>query len=182
MLRRVCFHEAGAIGVNHASEYGDAAKQDVEPIDEKRRLEGEELSEQARREGQGRHAGKKGEIQPAQIAIRVLQMIEMRLLPDPENAEGHEAGEPRHDPRAESGEPPPKLSLRMDIDAFGNMNVEDQDSHGEGKNAVAQSGDPSDVLRGEAVVDCHGPTFAASMPRVNCAFAARLGDHPYCPI
>ena len=60
-------------------------------------------------------------MQPAQIAVRMGELIDLRLLPDPENAERHQAEEPGDDARRERRRGPPKAPLPNGCRRFSGM-------------------------------------------------------------
>ena len=94
-------------------------------------------------------------------------MVEQRLLPDPENAQRHQAHQPGHQARRQRGERCPKLGFRMNAGAVGNMDIEYQHGHGKGENAVAESGDAAKILSRDAVDMGHGANIAGPRSLVN---------------
>ena len=68
---------------------------------------------------------------------------------------------------AERCEAGAKLGLRMNIELFGNMNLEDQHRHCDSENAVAERGDTAKVLPGDAIVKGHGASSSHRNKRVN---------------
>ncbi len=76
-------------------------------------------------------------------------MIELSLLAHPEDSQGQEAQQVHHEARRESGQGPPKVMLAMNRLGHGDVEVEDQQGHGHGKNAIAHGGEPLRTLAGD---------------------------------
>jgi len=103
--------------------------------------------------GEKGDAGKKGEMNPGKVAVGAREVVELRLLAVPENAEGEEAHEVHDQPRRESDERGGEPVLGMDGFARGDTQVKHQERHGEGEKAIAQSGKAIEVLVGDLVIE-----------------------------
>lgn len=74
---------------------------------------------------------------PGEIAVCACEVIELGLLSDPEDAVGHEAHEEDDEARGESEEGVEKIALGVDGFARWNAEIEDEEGHGDGEDAVA---------------------------------------------
>jgi hypothetical protein len=68
-----------------------AEQQDVDPVGEKRNTVVDELGEQRGRERSERDGAEEGDMNPREVAIGAGELIELRLLANPEDAIGHYA-------------------------------------------------------------------------------------------
>jgi hypothetical protein len=103
-----------------------------------------------------RHDGdtrQKANVQPRQIAVGARQLIELRLLPDPENSESEKAHRVHDESRHERGEPGEQLPLAVHGADLRHANVEHQERHRECEHPVAQSREPLKRAARDAVVD-----------------------------
>ena len=92
---------------------------------------------------------------PGQVARAFFQMIELRLLAGPEDAEGekaHAIGDPL---RAQSFERYQQFALAVHLRGRGNVHVQHQQRHGHGKDAVAQGGQAFEAASLNPVVKSH---------------------------
>src|SRR5579871_1317044 len=90
---------------------------------------------------------------PGEVAIAALAMIELRLLAVPEDAERHEARQIHGKARREAGERQPEFALAVDAGGFGHADVDDEHGKGKSEDAVAEAGEPVEAASGEAVID-----------------------------
>ena len=96
-----------------------------------------------------------------QVTVGALEMIELRLLADPENAErqeaqhiGEHAGREVHE-RAKQGR---VIGNAM---RFGDMDLQHDERHGNGKEPVAQSCDALDAATRKGVIEfCHAAMWS----------------------
>ena len=159
-------NEPCPFGVRPGGVKADAKQQDVGPVDDERGAKGEEVGEQPRRERQHGDDGEKNEIEPGQVAVGALKLVERRLLADPEDTERHQAEEPGHQPRRGGPERAEQLRLGMDVGGVGRAKVEHQHRRGKGEYSVAQRFDSADVAAGEAIVmHLHRATIAMDAAR-----------------
>ncbi len=89
---------------------------------------------------------------PGEIAVGAGEVVELGLLADPEDAVGHDAHEEDEQARGECDEDAAKVVLRVDGFGGGDAQVEDEERHGYGEDAVAKGGDALHTLTCNAVV------------------------------
>ncbi len=90
---------------------------------------------------------------PGEIAVGAGEVVELSLLADPEDAVGHDAHEEDEQARSECDEGAAKVVLGVDSFGGGDTEVEDEEGHGDGEDAVAEGSDAVDILTGNAVVE-----------------------------
>ena len=90
---------------------------------------------------------------PGEIAVGAGEVVELGLLADPENAVGHDAHQENDEARGERDEGVPEIVLGVDGFGGGDAQVEDEQGHGDGEEAVTEGGDAFDTLSGNAVVE-----------------------------
>jgi hypothetical protein len=83
-------------------------------------------------------------------------MPELRFLANPEDAEGDEAHKIREKPRREEDDGVPEIAFTVDGFGGGDAEIENEQSHREGENSVAESGETLDAASGVAIVIGHG--------------------------
>lgn len=84
-------------------------------------------------------------------------MIQLRLLPDPKNTERHEAHRVHDDLWGKGGQRTPKLVFAVNRLPSRQPEIESEQSHGHGKNTIAQSGQAFDTLARDPIVGAsHG--------------------------
>jgi hypothetical protein len=111
-------------------------------------------------------------VQLGQVAVRAREVVELRLLADPEYAERQQAEEPRQEPVRRGRQGAEQFSLRVDIGWLGRAKVEHQHRGREGENAVAQRLDSADVAAREGIVMVlHAATIAKDEARGQSAVA-----------
>lgn len=94
---------------------------------------------------------------PTQVTIRAGQMVELRLLAHPENAECQKAHEIRDELRRKRDEDAPQVVFTMNSLGGGHSEVEHQERHRHGKNAIAQGRETFNALTGDFIVrELHG--------------------------
>jgi hypothetical protein len=129
-----------------------AKDQDVRPVDEERGAVLDVVGQEPGGKGQHRDGEKEGEMNPGEVSVRALQVIELRLLSNPKDAQGHEAekidqeiGEQIEDRVLEIGLRPNELLSR-------DVKVEEKQRHGDTEDAVANGGEAFHAGAGNAVV------------------------------
>ena len=124
------------------------------------RAVGDELGQQARGERHQRDGEEKAEMNPGEVARAFADVVELGLLAGPEDAQGekaHAVGDPL---RAQCGRALRAVRLGVHLGGGGDVQVEHQQRHGHGKDAVAQRGQPFHVAALDAVVEGgHGNAF-----------------------
>ena len=90
---------------------------------------------------------------PGEIAVGAGEVVELGLLADPEDAVGHDAHEEDDEARREDDEGAAEIVLGVNGLGGGDAKVENEESHGNGENAVAKGGEAFDVLTCNAVVE-----------------------------
>ena len=90
---------------------------------------------------------------PGEIAIGAREVVELRLLADPENTEGHHAHQKDKQARSERGQDMPEIALGVNGFGGGDPEIEHQQGHGYGENPVAERAEAFDALSGNAVVE-----------------------------
>jgi hypothetical protein len=91
--------QAGASGVAPAPVKCYAQQNDIEPIDQKRNPITDEFGKQRRRKWDETHGTEERDMNPGEIPVRAGEVIELRLLADPEDAESHHAHQKNQEPR-----------------------------------------------------------------------------------
>jgi hypothetical protein len=152
-FREVFGEEVGAGGVAPAPVEGRAEKDDVEPVDEKRGAVVDESSEQRRGERGERDGAEEGDVNPGEIAVGAGELVELRLLTDPEDTVGHYTHQKNDKTRRKGDEGAPEIVLGVNGFGGGDTEIEREQRHGHGENAVAESGEAFDALSGNTVVE-----------------------------
>src|SRR5438094_630298 len=89
----------------------EAEEHDVGPVREKRQPETDELGQQRRREGHQCDRREKAELDPGQIAVGFGEVVQLRLLSVPEDAQREEAQQIRHQRRPQTEQRVPEIML-----------------------------------------------------------------------
>jgi len=164
--------QMGAGGVAPAPVQGQAEEHDIEPVDEQGDAIVDELGEQRSGKRCERDSAEEGDVNPGEIAVGAGEVIELRLLADPEDAVGHDAHQKDDEARGENDESLPEIALREDRVPRGDAEVEDEESHGHGKDAVAERGETFDALSGNTIVEgWHRKEFSGLQGRGQNGFA-----------
>lgn len=90
---------------------------------------------------------------PDEIAVGAGELVELRLLANPEDAQGHDTHQKNDQTRRKSGENVPQIALRVDAVVGGDAKIEHEQGHGEREDAFAESGQALDALAGNTVVE-----------------------------
>ena len=112
-----------------------------------------ELGQQSSRKWGDGHATEEGDVDPDKIAVGAGKVIELSLLPDPEDSVGHDAHEENNEARGERNQDAAKVMLGVNRLSRGNAKVEDKQGHRHGKDAVAQGCQAVDVLTCNTIVE-----------------------------
>ena len=152
-LGRIGLDEAGAGGVGPTEIEHDAGDEDVEPVE----AEGEAVSDELRQQARGeRHEGdgeEKAEVDPGEVAGALADVIELGLLAGPEDAEGEKAHAVGHPLWAECAEGGGKFAFAVNLRGGGDVEVEDEERHGHGKDAIAEGCEALEIAALDAVVE-----------------------------
>ena len=112
-------------------------------------------------------AKKKEQVDPGEAHVRTFQMIELRLLADPENAESEKAHKIDEDVGSKAEQGVKKVAIAVDDFGGGEAKVDGEQSHGDGEDAVTECGESLHTVAGEAVVrGIHGMSKVAEAGRV----------------
>ena len=139
-------------GADPAPVERESGKKYVEPVDHQSRAVRDEFSQHGggkRHDGDG---GQKQDMHPGKAALRALQIIQLRLLADPENAEREKTHQVHQQPRRNRNQAMPKIALAMDGFNRGRAQIKHKQRHGDGKDAVTQGGKPLHALAGDPIV------------------------------
>ena len=90
---------------------------------------------------------------PDEIAVGAGEVVELSLLPDPENPVGHDAHEENDEARRERDENAAKVVLGVNGLGRWYAKVEDQQGHRHGEDTVAQGCEAVDVLTCNTIVE-----------------------------
>jgi len=112
-----------------------------------------ELGQQRSRKWGGGHTAQERNVDPDKIAVRAGEVVELSLLPNPENAISHNAHEKNNEARRERNEDTAKVVLGVNGLGRGDAKVEYEQSHRHGKDAVTQGSQTVDVLTCNTVVE-----------------------------
>src|SRR5271166_6176715 len=94
-------------------------------------------------------------------------MVELRLLPVPENAQGKKAHEIHQQLWAEVEQPVPQLMFGVNCLQSWQTQIEHQQSHGDGEYSIAQSRQPFPVLIGDLVIKrAHAESVLSRCPLI----------------
>lgn len=145
--------EMGASGVAPAPVEEESEDEDVAPIDEEGGTVVDEFGEKGCREWSERNGAEEGDVNPGEIAVGASEIVYLSLLADPEDAVGHDAHEKDDEARRKDDERAAEVVLGVDGLGGGDAEVENEQGHGDGEDAVAESGDALDVLTGNTVVE-----------------------------
>ena len=130
----------------------DTEKEDVEPVDHERgAITGELGKKRGGKRNEGHHA-EEGDVNPGEASIGTFQIVELRLLSDPEDSQGEDAHGEHQQARSQRQKSPAEIVLSMDRFGKGDFEVEDEQGHRYGKDAVAERGDALDTLSGDLIV------------------------------
>ena len=91
-------------------------------------------------------------MEPGKVAVRTVELAELRLLAEPEDAERQKAEQPRQEPWRRGRERMEEFGLRVDVGWLGGVKVEHQNGRRDGEKAVAQRRDAADLAAGQSVV------------------------------
>jgi hypothetical protein len=100
-----------------------------------------------------RDSAEECDVNPGEIAVGAGEVVELSLLADPEDAVGHDAHQENDEARGEFDQGAPEIVLGVDGFGGGDAEVEDEQGHGDGEEAVAEGGEAFDTLSGNAVVE-----------------------------
>jgi hypothetical protein len=151
--RDVVGEKMGAGGIGPAPVEHHAEKQDVEPVDQQGDAVVDELGEQRSRERRERDGAEEGNVNPREVAVGAGELVELGLLAHPEDAIEHDAHQKYDETRREHDEGMPEVVLGMNGFAGGDAEVEHQQGHGYGEDAVAEGGETLDTFSCNAVVE-----------------------------
>ena len=90
---------------------------------------------------------------PGEVAVGAGEVVELSLLSDPEDAEGHDAHQEDEQARGECDQDLAEVVFGVDGFGGGDAEVQDEQGHGDGEDTVAESGEAFDVLTGNTVVE-----------------------------
>jgi hypothetical protein len=139
-------------GVAPAPVESEAEEDDVAPIDEKRGAVVDEFGEERSGKGRERNGAEERDVNPGEIAVGAGEVVELGLLADPEDAVGHDAHQENEQARGECDEDVLEIAIGVDCFGGGYVEVEDQESHGDGEDAVTEGGNAVDRLSCNPVV------------------------------
>jgi hypothetical protein len=145
--------EMAAGGVAPAPIKCESEQRDVAPIDEQRGAVVDELGEQRCGKWRETDGAEEADVDPGEIAVGAGEVVELRLLPDPEDPVGHDAHQKDKQARGEREQQAAEIVLGVDGFGGGDAQVEDQQRHGDGEDAVAEGGDALHTLPCNAVVE-----------------------------
>jgi hypothetical protein len=145
-----------------------AEQQQVRPVDEHGAAVRGERGEHRGREWHQRHAEQVEQMDPGEPEVTAIQVVELRLLAIPEDAEGKKAHQVDEQPRPYDGGQAVQRALAVD-DV---QHVQDQQGHRDGKDAVGQRRQPLEAGAGEPVI---GGRHVVSLPRESIAPSRRFG-------
>jgi len=112
------------------------------------------MNSASRRSGQRHHGDgeEKAEMDPGQVARALADVIELGLLARPEDAQGEEAHQVGHPLGAKSAKREQKIAFRTHLGGGGNVDVQHQQGHRHGEDAIAYRGQPVEVAALDAVI------------------------------
>ena len=90
---------------------------------------------------------------PDEIAVGAGEVVELSLLPDPENAVGHDAHEKDDEARRKGDEDTAKVVLGVNGFRRWHAKVEDKQGHRHGEDAVAEGCEAVHVLTCNTIVE-----------------------------
>jgi hypothetical protein len=82
--------------------------------------------------------GKENKMQPCEVAVRAFELVELRLLAEPEDAERQQAEQPGQKPRRRGCQRTKEFGLGVDVGGFGRVKVEHQNGRRNGEKAIAE--------------------------------------------
>src|ERR1700689_1994171 len=91
-------------------------------------------------------------MEPGQAALGALEMIQLRLLPNPENTEREEAHHVHEQTWCKGGHALQQIMFTVDRFAKRNVQIEHEQCHAYGKYSVTERGQPLNTLSSDAVV------------------------------
>src|SRR5574337_1581155 len=149
---RFLVRQAGPFRVRPCEVEARPGKQNVGVVDEEGGAIVEKTGEQAGRKGKRGDDSEKQEMQPGEVAVHADKVRKLRLLPEPEDAERGEAHEPGRRGRRDLDERRQEFTFGVNIGGLGGVDVEDEQRHGDGEDAVAQRRDAPELRPGDGVV------------------------------
>lgn len=144
--------KAGASRIAPAPVEGTAEQQDIEPVDQERDAEVDVFREQCGREWRQRDGAEKSDVNPGEIAVGAGELVELRLLADPEDAVRHHAHQKDEKTRRKNDKGVPEIAFGVNGFTGWDVQVEHEQGHGHGEDAVAEGGEAFDTLPGNTVV------------------------------
>ena len=150
---RLLARQMRSFGITPGAVENDSEEEHIAPINQKRRAVFDEFGEQRGREGHDRNRREKPDVQPRKITGRARELIQLRLLSDPEDAKCQKAHRVHDKARQERDQRAPQLSLGMNGAHRRNMDVQHQQRHCEREYAIAQCRQTLERASGNPVVD-----------------------------
>jgi hypothetical protein len=107
-------------------------------------------------------------MQPCEVAVRAFELVELRLLAEPEDAERQQAEQPGQKPRRGGRECVEEFGLGVNVRWLRRVKVEHQNGRRDGEETVAERRYAADLAAGQSVVvRLHAATIAFRRRLVN---------------
>src|SRR3984893_18553536 len=139
--RRILGKKPRASGVAPTPEQGKAEQEDIEPVNQERDAEVDVFREQCGRKRCQRDGAEECNVNPREVAVGACELIELRLLADPEDAVGHHAHQEDKNARGEHNQDAPEIALGVNGFPGGDVKVKHKQGHGHRKDAIAEGGE-----------------------------------------
>lgn len=135
-------YEAAFLRITPAREQRDAERQQIEPVDQHRGSELEEVGQKIGREGQQGDEGEKAKVQRGKPSIGFGDQTMLRLLAKPEDGQRQEAQGVGQETRRQVGDRGEQLAFGMDRLVRRHPDFENDQGERDGEYAI---GDPDDT-------------------------------------
>ena len=98
-------------------------------------------------------AAEEGDVNPGEVAVGAGEVVELGLLADPEDAVGHDAHQKDEQAGREYEQGMPEIALGVNGFGGGDAEIEHEQGHGHGEDAVTEGGEAFDTFSCNAVVE-----------------------------
>src|SRR5580704_2757880 len=129
-----------------------AKKQYVGPIGDQSRAVRDEFRQEPRRERHESNQKKKRQVNPGEVALGALEVVELRLLAHPKNAKSQKAHQINQELWREVGKRGTQIAFAANQLLRGHMKFQQKQSHGHAKDTIAQRREAFHALAGNGVV------------------------------
>jgi hypothetical protein len=113
----------------------------------------DELRQQRSGKGHEAKGAQESDVNPGEIAVGARKMIELRLPADREDAQGHHAHRENDQARRRREKQVPEIVLEVRRVAYRQVQIEHQERHGCGEDAITERSQALDTLSGNTIIE-----------------------------